>query len=507
MGVRTWLRSKGFGFGFSKPRASFEAARGGRLMSDFLRPQTSADASLIGDLAVLRNSARALARDNSHARQIKRTYRVNVIGHRGIQLQPQIRTLDGKDMDERRNRMVAEEWDRWIRSDSCDVSGRHTFHAFELQIAGALCESGEVFFRLVRRPFGRSRVPLALEMIEADRLDEHYSGASDRAGHFWRMGIECDTWGRPTRYAFLVNHPGDYELAGRINTEKHAFVEASEILHVYGLPERVGQTRFEPILTPAIVEAQQLREYQKAHLVRKRVQANQLGWIQRPDGLEGDDVIDDRRVVDSEAGQWFRLNPGEIPVAPQLGPEDTTYADVVQDALRTQAVGTGTNYSTISGDFSGGSYASLRISVFENRDAWRMLHTAIIEQFHQKVYENWLYAAVMVGVLPSPTFDRYWIDPDRYTNPHWQARSWGLLDTSKDISAYEKARELQLESHSEQVSNYTGNDYRRVMDQIAAENAYKRERGLLTAYDDPSQIAPTGAKPVEPGPEATDQSM
>jgi len=162
-------------------------------------------------------------------------------------------------------------------------------------------------------------------------------------------------------------------------------------------------------------------------------------------------------------------------------------------------VGTGTNYSTLSGDFSEGSYASLRISVFENRDAWQMLHSAIIEQLLQRLHEEWLYAAVMYGVLPSPVFDDYWMRPERYSQPQWQPRSWGLLDTSKDIKAYELARTLQLESHSEQISNYTGNSFPRTMDQIEAENKLKKSKGLLTEIDDPAMAleakkpAPTAA--------------
>jgi len=482
MGLRTWLRNK-----VRRPKASFEAARTNRLNADFLRPQVSADASLVGDLAALRNAARALARDNPHAREIIRTYKVNVIGHRGIQLQPQIKMLNSDELDERRNRMVLDEWQRWCRADSCDVAGRNSFHGFELAVPGAWCESGEVFFRFVRRPFGRSRVPLALEMIEADMLDEHASGPSDRPGHTWRLGIESDEWGRPTRYKFLARHPGDMQLASRASASTHIIVDAADIIHCYGLAQRVGQTRFEPLLTPIITQSQALREYQKSHLTRKRVQANALGWITSPEGLEGDAVIDDRRVVDSSAGQWYRLNPGETPVAPDLGPEDTSYAEVVKDNLRTQAVGVGVNYSTLSGDFSAGSYASLRISVFENRDYWRILHTAIIEQFHQRVFQEWMNAAVLSGALPSPTFDRYWSDPERYNYPTWLSRSWGLLDVSKDIDAYRRARELQLESHSEQVANFTGGDYRRTMEQIAAEVKYKREIGLLSPLDDPQQ--------------------
>lgn len=494
MGLRTWLRNK-----VGRPKARFDAARTDRLTADFLTPQTSADAALKGSLAKLRNSARELARNNCHAREIKRTYRINVIGARGIQLQPQVKNVAGTELDDRRNNLIAEEWKRWCRRDSCDVTGLHSFHGFELQAVGAWVESGEVFFRIVRRPFGRSRIPLALEMIEADRLDEHYSGLSDRAGHIWRMGIEYNEWGRPTRYKFLVTHPGDFELANRQAAYKHVTVDAADIIHCHGLPERVGQTRFEPVLTPAIVQAQALASYQKSHLTRKRVQANQLGFIQTPEGLEGDAVFDDRRVLDSEPGQYFRLNPGEVPVAPNLGPEDTSYADVLKDNLRTQAVGVGVNYSTLSGDFSEGSYASLRISVFEQRDHWRLLHTQIIEQFHQRIYEEWLMAAIMVGVLPSPTFDDFWFRPERYTYPNWQPRSWSLLDTSKDIDAFMKARELQLESHSSQVNNFTGEDWRRVMDQIAAENKYKEQLGLLSHIDDPT-IPELSAGPAQADP-------
>ena len=70
---------------------------------------------------------------------------------------------------------------------------------------GALVESGEVFFRIVRRKFGKSTIPLALEIIESDLLDDEYSGKPARKGNEWRMGIEVDKFGRPQRYAFLNN--------------------------------------------------------------------------------------------------------------------------------------------------------------------------------------------------------------------------------------------------------------------------------------------------------------
>lgn len=497
MGLRTWLKGQ-----LSRivvlPKARFEAARSGRLSEDFLRPFTSANAEIRTDLQTLRNSARALSRDNPHVRGIKRTFRVNVIGPRGIQLRPQVKQLSGDGLDDRRNKIIAREWALWCRKDSCDVTGKNSFLSFQWHIPAALIDSGEVFFRIVRgRKFGRSKVPLALEMIEADQVDVEYNAISDRPGHRWTMGIETDEWNRPTRYAILTQHPGDRELRNPYAGVKHVFLPASDIIHVYGLEERVGQARCEPLLTPIIVTAHNMREYQKSHLVKKRSQSNQLGWIQTPEDFDSSKLVDNKRIVESEAGIYRRLNPGETAIPPDYGPEDTVYPEVVKDSLRTQAVGAGVNYSTLSGDFSEGSYASLRISVFENRDAWQMLHSAIIDQLCQRVHEEWLYAAVMHGVLPSPTFDDYWVRPERYTYPAWQPRSWGLLDVSKDIQAYRDARELQLETHAEQVANYTGNDFERTMDAIESQNRLKESKGLLSAIDDPL-MALEAKKPAAP---------
>ena len=72
-----------------------------------------------------------------------------------------------------------------------------------------MCESGEVFIRIVRQKFGRSKVNFALEVLEADQLDEDYQSPARTAGSVWRMGIEIDRFGRALNYAFLSRHPGD----------------------------------------------------------------------------------------------------------------------------------------------------------------------------------------------------------------------------------------------------------------------------------------------------------
>lgn len=317
MGIRSWFAKQVLTtrYGRAEGRRMYEGARRNRLLHDLIAPTTSADAELRVSLTVLRDRAHQLCRDNPYARQAKRTTQINVVGPRGIQMQAQIMKANGTEKDTRRCRLMEEAWRRWCRPDTCDVAGRLSFHGFEMMIAGSLPESGECLIRIVRQPMGAGRVPLALELIEAHQLDEEKSGVSDRPGHEWRLGVEINQWGRPTRYAILTRHPGDVELGlnRRGAQEKHVYVDAADMIHVY-MPERIGQNRGVPWLASVITTVHNLAEYEKAHWTRKRVQAASLGWIRTPEGeLIGDAVENGQQLFNTEPGSWNILDPGQEP--------------------------------------------------------------------------------------------------------------------------------------------------------------------------------------------------
>jgi lambda family phage portal protein len=241
-----------------------------------------------------------------------------------------------------------------------------------------------------------------------------------------------------------------------------------------------------------------LAEYEKSHWVRKRVQSNTLGWIVSKEGeLVGDKVENDQRLINTEPGAWNYLEPGEEPVAPNFGPDDGQYEAVVKNMTRRFASGFGCSYATISKDFSDANYSSMRTSVLEDRDHWRVVQSAIIEVFHQRVFEEWLRASMLAGELPSPTFSDYWTRPERYNAPRWQARSWDWVDPAKDLKAVEIARTLMLESHSQQIANYNGEQFEQVVAQIAMENELKESLGLMPTVEE----AP---EPVVEQPDADD---
>ena len=500
MGIRSWFAKQVLTtrYGRREGRRMYEGARRNRLLHDLIAPTTSADAELRVSLTVLRDRAHQLCRDNPYARQAKRTTQINVVGPRGIQMQAQIMKANGTEKDTRRCRLMEEAWRRWCRADTCDVAGRLSFHGFEMMIAGSLPESGECLVRIVRQPMGAGRVPLALELIEAHQLDEEKSGPSDRAGHEWRLGVEINQWGRPTRYAILTRHPGDVELGlnRRGVQEKHVYVDAADMIHVY-MPERIGQNRGVPWLASVITTVHNLAEYEKAHWTRKRVQAASLGWIRTPEGeLIGDAVENGQQLFNTEPGSWNILDPGQEPVAPDFGPDDGQYDNVVRNLSRRFAAGFGCSYETLSRDFSQTNYSSSRLSILEDRDHWRVVQSVIIQVFHQRVFEEWLRAAALVGELPSPAFNDYWTRPERYNAPRWQARSWSWVDPQKEMKALEMARTLLLQSHSEQIAEYSGEQFEQVMAQIARENELKDSLGLSEMGEEPEP--PDPAEPPDP---------
>jgi lambda family phage portal protein len=451
MGIRSsilgWLQR-----GSVPRRRMYEGARVSRLTSDWVSGGTSADAEIKGSLPRLRNRSRQLVRDNDYARQAMRAVRNNVIGT-GIKMQAQVRMQRGGGrLDQAVNDAIELAWTDWGRKDSCHTAGRLSFTDIERLVVGAMAESGEVFVRMVRRPFGKSNVPFALEIIESDLLDDTYTGGSTVDGNEWRMGVELDRWGRPVRYAFLSKHPGDAGF-GPSTTARHRMVPAAEVLHLY-LQERPGQTRGVPWLASAIQRLHQVAGYEQAELVRARASSALMGFITSPEGeLLGDEVMDGDRVSNFEPGVFKYLAPGESVTVPQLDAPDGQLEPFLRAMLRAMAAGLGCSYETISRDFSQTNYSSSRLSLLEDRENWKALQQFMIENFHRPVFEAWLEMAVLSGTLNLPTYET---DPDRYRRVRWMPRGWAWVDPAREVEAYKMAVRCGFKTQADVVAEQGG---------------------------------------------------
>lgn len=511
MGLRTRVLTA-LGFGpkqqpepARRRRRTYAGAIINRLTNDWIANGTSADAEIKTSLRKLRDRSRQMVRDNPYARQAKRTTQINVVGQ-GIKMQAQVRALRGNKRDDRLNAAIEGLWMQWCRKEFCDVAGRNSFYMFEWLAAGALPESGEVVFRIHRRSFGGSKVPMALEIIESDLLDDEYNGAVSAKGNEWRMGVEIDPYGRPVQYAFLTRHPGDYWFQGTPDraSVKHVFLPAKDVIHLF-IPERPNQHRGVPWFAPVISDAHQLAGYEEAAVVRARSGASLMGFITSPEGeLEADDVEDGQRISEFEPGVFKYLDPGQQVTIPNLSSPDQQYEMFVRAKTRRIASGFGCSYETLSRDFSETNYSSSRLSLLEDRDHWKVVQTYLIENFHTRVFREWLDVAVLSGELALPDYE---LRPDRYDSPRWMARGWSWVDPLKEVKAYREMEAAGYKTKAQIVAEL-GGDLDENLQQLAREKKLAEELGvtldadinpeLPAAVDPPSSESASDGEPAGP---------
>jgi lambda family phage portal protein len=472
-------------------RRMYQGAQFSRLTADWVTSNTSADSEVYGSAQKLRDRARQLCRDNDYARQALRAIEGNVIGQ-GIPFQSQVRMQRGGKLDTGINDAIEAAWRRWSYAQHCHTGGKLCFADLERLVIRACAESGEVFVRLVRQSFGGSAIPLAMEVIEADQLDDGLNGRSQQ-GNEIRMGVEVDGWGRPIAYHFLAYHPGDYQFSNQqISTQRHKRIPAEEVIHLYRT-ERPGQTRGVTWFASAIQRLHHLSGYEQAEVVRARASSALMGFITSPEGeLIGDDVMDGERVSNFEPGVFKYLNPGEEVTVPSLDSPDGQFEPFLRAMLRAMAAGIGCSYETISRDFSQTNYSSSRLSLIEDRDHWRILQSWLIENFHRRVFSEWLDLAVLSNALALPGYEQ---QPERFKAARWMPRGWSWVDPAKEVAAYKEAVRCGFKTLADVVAEQ-GGDLDELLLARQSELAKLDEMGIVVDSD-PTQVTGAGQQQMQ----------
>jgi len=477
-----------------RQRRNYSGASMSRLTSDWVSQNTSADAEIKNSLRVLRNRARSLVRDSDFAKSALRAVTNNVIGQ-GIKHQAQVRMIRGGRLDERTNSVIEHEWRKWSKAKNCHAGGTLSWGDIQRLCLRSMMESGEVFVRFVNQSFGDSRVPFGLEVLEADLLDDDYTGI-EQNGNRVRMGVEVNEWSRPVAYHFLSYHPGDYQFTGgQIAKKRRIRVPAEQIVHLYSA-ERPGQTRGVSAFASAIMRLNNLKGYEEAEIIAARASSAMMGFVRTPDQeLFEDGTFEDQSVLDFAPGSIRRLAPGEEMqfFSPQR--PDDAFTPFVAQMLRAVASGVGCSYTQVSSDFSQSNYSSSRLELIETRAHYRTLQQYIIERLCQPVYEKWMDMAVMAGELRVSGYD---MDPDRYYESKWVAPAAQFVDPQKEAEAYKSLIRSGIMTLSQVIALH-GGDFEETMRQRQHELATMDELGIVLDSD-PSAVDKAGQSqnpPVE----------
>jgi lambda family phage portal protein len=476
-------------------RRGFQGAMFNRLVADWITSSTSMDAEIRKDLKRLRDRSRDLVRNNDYARSAQRAITNNVVGQ-GVSMQAAVKMRRGSRMDDATNSAIEAAWEKWKRKQYCHTAGILSFHDIERQLIDAMPESGEIFVRKVRQPFGGGRIPFSLEIIEADRLDVDLNELA-KNGNEIRMGVERDVWGRPIAYHFKSDHPGDYPFGAGAVGNKTLRIPADNVIHLFR-QERPGQTRGIPWIASAIMKMHHLQGYTEAEVIAARAEACRMGFITSPeDDVMGDGQQDNLDVTNFEPGLIHRLLPGEQFQDSKPNRPGGQFEPFVRAMLHSLSAGLGVSYSTLSRDYSQANYSSGRLALLDDRDNWRVLQGWLVENFHRPVFEEWLDLAVLSGELQ---LSGYEANPDAFRAVRWIPRGWQWVDPAKEMAAYKEAVRCGFTTLSDVIAQQ-GGDIEDVMQTRQRELAMADDLGLI--FDtDPEAVDNKGAIQPEPPPSA-----
>ncbi|WP_375689821.1 phage portal protein, partial [Bartonella sp. AP57NXGY] len=151
-------------------------------------------------------------------------------------------------------------WWQWV--DEADYDEDANFYGLQATIAREVFLTGECFVRLHYVDlYGRSGVPLQLQVYPTEMLDLTYNGPADIEGNYIRMGIEFNASGKRVAYHFWEHHPYDDVPANMaFESQERVRVPAEMVIHI---KERriAGQLRGSPKITRAMTKIFQLESY------------------------------------------------------------------------------------------------------------------------------------------------------------------------------------------------------------------------------------------------------
>lgn len=460
---------------------AYEGAAVNRLTGDWMAPNTSADSELLTSLRLMRARSRELVRDNPFAKQVVRVIRNNVIGE-GIGMQAQVKSAGGV-LQKGVNDSIEDAYCNWADKRYCHTAGLLGMADIEQLAMVQLVTAGEVIVRKIRQPFGGGRIPLALEVIEADRLLDNWQTAHAPNGNIIRMGVEIDTWHRPVAYWFSPQHPGDYQFA-TFEPSRFMRVPAEDILHLY-IIDRWPQTRGEPWFHATLRSLRDEGGLVEAETVKARASANIVGFIKSPEPVAADGVINGRQVIDTEPGLWQRLLPGEDVAGMSSYAPNPSLDPFLRYMVRKICVGVGPSYESVSRDYSQSNYSSTRMGQLDDRSLYRILQGFFIRNFRRDIHREFMDAAALVGAVKVGA--DYYGNAVKYQAVRFKPRGWSWIDPAKEVLAYKMAVRCGFMTQGDVIAQTSqDSDLEDVLDRRQEELQMSDERELI--FDTDSRV-------------------
>ncbi|MFD3301963.1 phage portal protein [Aquipseudomonas alcaligenes] len=377
----------------------FEGAAGGRRNQGWRAAGADANTENGSALAVLRNRARDLRRNNPYAERAITGIADNVVGA-GIVPRPLIDR-------ERQAKRLGDLWYAWGESLQCDADGLENFYGLQHKVMECVAESGECLIRRRRRySTDGLAVPLQLQVLEPDFIDDAKSGG--QGNNVIIQGIEFDGLGKRVAFWLFDEHPGSSATMRSIESRR---VPAEDVIHVF-LPKRAGQARGYTWFAPVMQRLKNFDEMEDAVMEQAKIAACFAAFITK-DGTGGNNGKNPPLVERMEPGIIQELSMGEG-VSFAAPPTFNGYQPYSWQALHAISVGLGVPYELITGDLKGVNFSSGRMGWlhFARRvDVWQW--RMIIPQMCERAWQWFMEAQALLPGAVLTEVKAEWVPPRR----------------------------------------------------------------------------------------------
>jgi len=462
----------------------FDGAGGGRRNEGWRATGSDANAENGPALAVLRARARELRRNNPYAERAISGIADNVVGA-GIVPRPITK-------NEKQAATITAKWAEWGETRACDADGIENFYGIQHKVIEAAAESGECLIRRRRRFVSDGLpVPLQIQVLEADFLDEAKSGTN--GNNLIIQGVEFGPLGNRTAYWLFDEHPG---ASTGMRTMVSRRVPASDVAHIF-LPKRAGQSRGYTWLAPVMQRLRNFDEMEDAVMEQAKIAACFAVFITKDD--TGVNAASQPLIDRVEPGLIQELGIGQTATSTPP-PTFNGYQAYSWQALHAIAVGLGIPYELMTGDMKGVNFSSGRMGWlhFARRvDVWQW--RMMIPQLCEPIWEWFMEAHALTPGGANIEARAEWVPPRRE-----------MVDPKSEIETVKQRLRNGLATWPDALRELGITDPTAHAKEIQASNKLMDELGLILDFD-PRHLTGAGInqmpqEPAAPEEETTDDS-
>lgn len=390
---------------------------------------------------------------------------------------------------------VERRWILWSENPvECDAAGTHTMGQLTAAFLRTWFAYGEgvALLPAIRRPVSMTQTKV--QLIPPHRLVQD-------TDDFLRIfqGVQIDDYGFPLAYRFKRD---DRLLLGgdTITISARDGAGRPQVVHIFeGAP---GQVRGITPLAPVLRIVRQFDQLADATLTAALIHAifaatieseapteQMLQALQDPDeqGTTGD-ILDlfgakqawyqSTKIDLGIVGRIAHLFPGESLKFNRSEQPNDTYEAFAKFLLREIARCLGLTFETLTGDYTGATYSSVRMATAENWPIILSRRNNVCGRFLQHVYEAWLEEEIEAGRIPFPGgYMGFLARRQAAVSAEWRGPAKPQADDLKSAKAHETYKRLGVVT-DEHICADLGLDWEDVYEQRAREKAKREKLGL-----------------------------